>query len=271
MEILNTAKQAALEAAQILLDNFGKVTKSDIVEKRLNDFLTYVDEQSERKIISIIKARFPDHAILAEESGMATGNSDYKWIIDPLDGTKNYISGIPIFGISIALSYQNTMIFGLIYDPIRKEMYHAVKDKGAYLNDTPIKVSGQANLVHSLLATGFPFRYKEFLPNYMKCFEDIFRNISGMRRMGAAAIDLAYVASGIFEGFWEIALSPWDVAAGQLLIRESGGKVSDFWGNEDYIAHEYFVATNGLIHTDLLKTIQKYFTEYKAIDKQGVP
>jgi myo-inositol-1(or 4)-monophosphatase len=268
MDILDTARQAALSAAKILLDNFGKVKKTDIVEKQLNDFLTYVDEQSERQIITCIQDRFPDHAILAEESGMAAGHSDYTWIIDPLDGTKNYISGIPVFAISIALNYRDDIILGVIYDPLRREMYHALKGKGAFLNDQSIQVSGQNSLFGSLLATGFPFRFKEFLPTYMNCFEEIFKNISGMRRMGAAAIDLAYVASGKFEGFWEIALSPWDVAAGQLLVREGGGIVSDFWGKDDYLSHEYFIATNGLIHDDLLKIIQKYFTKYKEIQKQ---
>jgi myo-inositol-1(or 4)-monophosphatase len=269
MDILNTARTAATEAAQILLDNFGRIKKSDIVEKQMNDFLTYVDEQSEQKIISIIHENFPDHAILAEESGMATASSDYIWIIDPLDGTKNYISEIPVFAISIALSHQENIIMGVVYDPVRKEMYHARENKGAYLDDRPIRVSGQTDLINSLIATGFPFKHKELLPEYTDCFKDIFRNVSGMRRLGAAAIDLAYVACGRFEGFWELALNPWDVSAGLLLIRESGGQVSDFWGREDYVPSEYFLATNGIIHPHMLGIIRKYFSEYKAIAKQG--
>jgi len=266
MQLLATAKTAAYEASKILLENFGKITKNDIIEKRDNDFLTFVDEQAEKIIISIIKDVYPNHAIQAEESGIETGESEYKWIIDPLDGTKNYISGIPIFAISIAVKHKDDIILGVIYDPIRDELYHAMGGKGAFLNDQPIRVNQQKNIKEALIATGFPFRYKNYLTQYLACFEDIFQQVSGIRRMGAAAIDLAYVASGKFEAFWEIALSPWDVAAGTLLITESGGRVSDFWGVDNYLPYEYFIASNNFIHDHLLRLIQTHFKEYKAIE-----
>jgi myo-inositol-1(or 4)-monophosphatase len=155
-EYLKIAKNAALAASPVLLDNFGKIKKNDIVEKRLNDFLTYVDEQSEDKIITILRRAFPSHTILAEESGFDTIESDYQWIIDPLDGTKNYISGIPVFAISIALKFKQEIIMGVVYDPLREEMYHAIKDHGAFMNDIAIRVSSQTEFDRSLLATGFP-------------------------------------------------------------------------------------------------------------------
>jgi len=264
-EYLKIAKRAALAASPVLLNNFGKIKKNDIVEKSLNDFLTYVDEQSENKIITIIRNAFPSHTILAEESGSDRIESDYQWIIDPLDGTKNYISGIPVFAISIALKFKQEIILGVVYDPLREEMYHAVKGHGAFMNNIAIRVSSQSKFDRSLLATGFPFRYKQCLKRYISCFEEIFNNVSGIRRIGVAAIDLAYVASGKFEGFWEVALSPWDIAAGLLLIKEAGGKVSDFWGKENYLPHEYFLATNGQIHQEMLVILKKHFHKYKSI------
>ncbi len=267
-ELLKTAKEAALSAAEVLLDNFGKIRTSDIVEKRQNDFLTYVDEQSENRILTVIKQKYPTHTILAEESGSDSVQSDYQWIIDPLDGTKNYISGVPVFSISIALKIKNDIVLGVVYDPLRRELFHAKKNQGAYLNDRQIHVSPQSHMEKCLLATGFPFKYKNYLKYYIPCFEEVFKNISGIRRMGSAAIDLAYVASGKFEGFWEIALSPWDIAAGIILIKEAGGTVSDFWGKENYIANEYFLATNGHIHKEMLTILQKHFEKYEPIREQ---
>lgn len=266
---IDTAIRAARAGADILMEHFGKITQDDIREKQRNDFLTFVDESAEKKIIEIIHGTFPDHGILAEETGSQFDKSNYQWIIDPLDGTKNYISGVPVYAISIGLRSGGNIIAGVVYDPVRDELFHAVKDQGAFLNGRIIRVNNIGLLEKSLLATGFPFRYKSVLSRYMQCFEDVFRHTSGARRMGAAAIDLAYVACGRFEGFWELGLKPWDMAAGALLISEAGGYASDFWNTPDYLFKSFMVATNGKIHADLLKIIQNHFPEFSPLNQDG--
>jgi myo-inositol-1(or 4)-monophosphatase len=264
--MIEIAKQAALSAAGILMENFRKITSEHIRVKRKNDFLTYVDERSEHEIIRILHHAFPEHTILAEESGQKEIASEYRWIIDPLDGTKNYISGIPVFSISIALQFKKQIILGVVHDPIHQELFTAERDKGAYLNGQPIRVSPAGNLEDCLFATGFPFKFKNFLPAYMACFEDLFRHISSARRMGSAAIDLAYVATGRFEAFWELGLNPWDCAAGSLLVAEAGGTVTDFWGQDHFLDNSYIVASNGKIHAPALAIIQKHFPGYKKVE-----
>ena len=266
-DFLETAIRAAKSGADILMESFGKITQKDIREKQLNDFLTYVDEKAEKKIIDVIRQTFPEHGFLAEESGKSDALTEYQWIIDPLDGTKNYISGIPVFAISIALRAKDQIIVGVVHDPVRNEMFYAEKDQGAFLNDQTIRINLTGELEKSLLATGFPFRYKSVLSNYMDCFEDIFRHSSGARRMGAAALDLAYVACGRFEGFWELGLKPWDVAAGSLIITEAGGYISDFWDKSDYLFNSYVTATNGKIHAELLNIIKKHFPVNKSLNQ----
>jgi len=259
--MINIAIEAAKSASKILINNFGKISSEDIKEKNKNDFLTFVDEQSEITIIKILQDRFPDHSIFAEESGLKKLNSDFEWIIDPLDGTKNYISGIPVFSISIALRHLDQIQLGVVLDPVRNELFHAQRGEGAFLNGKKIQVSNRENLEECLLATGFPFKQKQSLPTYVRCFQDIFQHCSGIRRMGSAAIDLAYVAAGRFEGFWELGLSPWDMAAGSIIIEEAGGKISDFWGENSHLTSGYVAATNGHIHSDLIQIIQKHFSK----------
>jgi len=267
--MLKLAQKAANAGAEILKEHFGNISNHHIREKNKNDFLTFVDELAERKIIEEIKAVYPDHAILAEERGSDCRNSTYKWIIDPLDGTKNYINGIPLFAISIALEVDKQVELGVVLNPMSGEMFSAEKKLGAYLNCKKIIVSKQKNLKNCLLATGFPFKFKNHLSQYMRCFEEIFNEISGARRMGAAAIDLAYVAAGRFDGFWEWGLKPWDVAAGILLIKEAGGEASDFWGQFNFMENGNIVASNGLIHQNLLKIIQKHFQENQPGDNNN--
>jgi myo-inositol-1(or 4)-monophosphatase len=257
--MINIAIEASKSASQILTNNFGKIKSEDIKEKDRNDFLTFVDTQAEKTIIDILLKNFPDHSILAEESGWRKQNSEYEWIIDPLDGTKNYISGVPNFSISIALRKNEQIILGVILDPLRNELFTTVKDEGAFLNDNKIRVSNRNQLEKCLLGTGFPFKLKELLPQYVNSFQDIFQHSSGIRRMGSAALDLAYVATGRFDGFWELGLSPWDMAAGSLMIEEAGGKISDFWGENFYINSGYIVATNGHIHEDLIQITRRQF------------
>ena len=264
--MLKVAQSAAVSSGKILLENYGKITSTEIREKRDNDFLTFVDELSEKNIIETIHRGYPGHAILAEESGTQEQTSSYRWIIDPLDGTKNFISGIPVFAISIGLQHEKDIILGVVYDPVRNEMFHAESGKGAFLNGKIIHVNEQTELARALLATGFPFRFKTFLSQYMNCFKDIFQHTSGARRLGSASIDLVYTAAGKFEGFWELGLNSWDMAAGSVILKEAGGQISDFWGSPLFLDRGYVVATNGKIHNQLLDIIQKYFPDYVPIE-----
>jgi myo-inositol-1(or 4)-monophosphatase len=259
--MINIAIQAAKSASKILIENFGKITSDDIVEKKRNDFLTFVDEEAEKAILKILQEAYPDHSFLAEESGFKKQKSDFEWIIDPLDGTKNYISGVPIFSIAIALRQKDQLQLGVVLDPVRNEIFYAQRGEGAYLNGKKIQVSDRHRLEECLLATGFPFKQKEYLSSYVNSFQEIFQQSSGIRRMGSAAIDLAYLAAGRFDGFWEFGLSPWDMAAGSLIILEAGGHVSDFWGQNTYLKNGCFTATNGHIHMKLIQIIQKHFSK----------
>ncbi len=263
--MLETAKKAAYAAGDILREHFGRVPAEAVRQKTKNDFLSFVDETSEQAIIEVIRSVYPGHAFLAEEQGASAQQSPYRWIIDPLDGTKNYIAGIPVFAVSIALEHEGSLKLGVIYDPMRDEMFAAQDGRGASLNGQPITVSGKAALAECLLATGFPFKAKHFLPQYLSAFNDLFLASVGMRRMGAAAIDMAYLAAGRFDGFWEIGLSPWDVAAGTVIIREAGGQVSDFWYGKDFVFNNYLLASNGLVHKEMGAILQKYFSSYTAV------
>jgi myo-inositol-1(or 4)-monophosphatase len=265
--MLNTAIEAAKAASEILLKNFGKIKSEDIKEKKRNDFLTFVDTQAEKTIIDTLLAEFPDHSILAEETGWQKQNSEFEWIIDPLDGTKNYISGVPNFSISIALRKNEQIIIGVILDPVRDELITALREEGAFLNGKQLRVSPRKNLEKCLIGTGFPFKLKELLPLYIKSFQDIFESSSGIRRMGSAAIDLAYVAAGRFDAFWELGLSPWDMAAGSLMIEEAGGKITDFWGENTYLNSGSIVASNGYIHQDLIDITRRHFPQINSMNE----
>ena len=263
--MIEIAKQAAYAAGKILTEHFKKLPKEAIRQKQANDYLSFVDENSEKTIISIIHKHFPDHSILAEEGGESKRSSEYRWIIDPLDGTTNYISGLPVFAISIGLQKGDEMLLGVVYDPLQDELFWAEKGKGAYVNDTPIQVSESDSLSECLIATGFPFKAKHLLKPYLNSFEDMFRSCIGIRRMGAAAIDIAYVAAGRFGGYWELGLSPWDLAAGSVIIKEAGGEITDFWGGQDYLFKNYLIVSNERIHQQMGEIIQKHFPEYQTV------
>jgi len=263
--MIEIARQAALEAGAFLLEQYGRVSEKDIRRKTQNDFISFVDEHSEQIIVETIRSRFPTHAFLAEESGQSEDKNAYRWIIDPLDGTTNYLSGVPVFAVSIALEYEQELILGIVYDPIRQELFEAQKGQGAQLNNNPIKVSKKQLMSESLIATGFPFKTKQFLNSYLQAFEQIFSQSIGMRRLGAAAIDLAYVAAGRFDGFWEIGLQPWDVAAGALLVREAGGAITDFWGSNDFMFNHYMLASNGLIQSEMQEILKLHFPVNKPV------
>lgn len=256
----DTAIKAAKLAGKLLVDNLGKITSRDIERKRKFDFVTEIDLESERLIISTIKGCFPEHAIFSEESDKESSvRGQYRWIIDPLDGTTNYIHAYPAFAVSIALEYEQEIILGVIYDPLRNELFYGEKGGGAFLNGKDIHVSHISELKDSLLATGFPFRSKEYLDIYLTAFASLFRQVSGIRRAGSAALDFAHLACGRCDGFWEIGLSPWDIAAGSLLIEEAGGVITDFNGGHQHIWNGNVVAGNKFIHGEVLKVVKEVF------------
>ncbi|HXX58838.1 MAG TPA: inositol monophosphatase family protein [Thermodesulfovibrionales bacterium] len=260
-EALQTAITAAKRAGDIILKNLGKISSRDIRAKQAFDFVTKVDTQSERIIIEKIKATFPSHSFLAEETMKWTETGDFRWIIDPLDGTTNYIHRYPAFSVSIALEYKREIILGVVFDPLKNELFHAVKGGGAFLNRKRIHVSRTGQLRNSLIATGFPFRKKEMIDLYLRAFKEVFSGVSDIRRAGSAALDLAYVAAGRFEGFFELGLAPWDIAAGSLLIREAGGAITDFGGGKKYLSTGNIVAGNKRVHAEILKIVRQVFQD----------
>ena len=218
-EFLSVAVKAAKNAGKLILDNLGKISKGDIDIKQTSDFVTHVDRDSEQIIINTIKDKFPAHSFLAEETIKEAKTDGYRWIIDPLDGTTNFIHGYPAFSVSIALEYKQEIIIGVIFDPLKNELFTAEKGNGAFLNGNPIKTSFVTALKDSLIATGFPFRKKEFIDTYLKAFKNILLKVSDIRRAGSAALDLAHLACGRCDGFFEIGLGAWDMAAGSIIIK----------------------------------------------------
>jgi len=265
---LDTAIDAARLAGKILMRYYGKVKPEDVREKSKNDFISYVDEASEKAIIDFIKMRYPQHTFLAEESGGAEKQLGFRWIIDPLDGTKNYLSNVPIFAVSIALERDGELIIGVVFDPLNDHLYSAVKGQGAFMNGAAIQVSKTQLLCDSFMATGFPFKTKKLSHSYMFVFENIFGSSQGVRRLGSATMDLALVACGTFDGFWEIGLKPWDVAAGALLVAEAGGRVTDFWNGSAFLSCSYIIASNGSIHQQTGEIIRETFPFYKPLEEE---
>lgn len=258
---LNIAKRAAVSAGKIVLRHFERLDKLTIDTKRRHDFVSEADIQAEQEIIYTLRKIFPQHSILAEESGATAGSAtEYEWIIDPLDGTTNFVHGLPHFAISIAFRQRGRLEAGVIYDPLRQEMYTASRGNGAHLNDRRIRVRAINNLDAALLGTGFPIRYPHHIPAYLNMFGSVFTQCTEIRRAGAASLDLAYVAAGRLDGFWEIGLSPWDIAAGALLIQEAGGLVSDFSGGHDFLKTGNIVAGPPKILKGLLQAIQPHLT-----------
>ena len=233
--LLNVAVMAARRGGNSLIRSLPKLDKLKVERKGHNDFVSEADRDAEAAVIETIHKHYPDHAILAEESG-ARGESDYVWIIDPLDGTTNFLHGFPVFSVSVALQHRGRTEHGVVYDPLRQELFTASRGSGAQLDGRRIRVSGGASLERALLGTGFPYRQsnKELEP-YMAMLVSAIRNTAGIRRAGSAALDLCYVAAGRLDAFWETGLAPWDIAAGALIIREAGGIVSGMDGSENYL------------------------------------
>lgn len=260
-EFLGIAIKAARLAGQVIVNHLGKISERDIGLKQAFDFVTSVDRESEKVIIDTIKEHSPDHHFLAEESLKEFGKGGYRWIIDPLDGTTNYIHSYPVFSVSIALEYEGEIIVGVILDPLRDELFLAKKGAGAFLNGNTIKVSEVSTLRESLITTGFPFRSKEMIDPYLKLFKNLFLKVSDLRRAGSAALDLAYLACGRCDGFYELGLSPWDIAAGSLLIKEAGGVVTDFGGGPHYLRTGNIIAGTPAVHKEILPEVKSVFEE----------
>ena len=255
---LHTAIIAARQAGNIISRNLQRVDSLSRHAKQRNDFVSEIDHQAEREIIDIIRRTYPDHHILAEESGYSAGRhkaSEYQWIIDPLDGTTNYLHGFPHYSVSIALRFRDRLEAGVIYDPFRGELFCASRGNGATLNDRKIRVAKLPSLEGSLLGTGFPFRDNQDAEAYLATLEAFMLRTSGIRRAGSAALDLAYVAAGRLDGFWEFGLNIWDIAAGCLIIQEAGGLVGDPAGGHAHLETGDIVAANAKIFQLMLSTI----------------
>jgi myo-inositol-1(or 4)-monophosphatase len=249
----------ARECGAILKDEIAKIGLDDIETKGVHDFVTYADRQSEKRITSVLLKLLPEAGFIAEEKTMGNKGERYKWIVDPLDGTTNFIHGVPCYSVSIALADEEEVILGVVYEANHDECFYAWKGGPAYLNGKEIKVSERAAISDALLATGFPYYNYTDLEKYMKLFTYFLKNSHGLRRLGSAAVDLAYVACGRFEGFFEYGLSPWDVAAGSFIVQQAGGKVFDFTGGENYIFGKQIVASNNAISEELSGIVKSVF------------
>ena len=256
-EYLDVALEAGKKAGEIIRDNFHKKKLIDY-KGRIN-LVTNVDREAEKVVLDTIKKYYPEHNILTEETDHKQNpDQEYCWVIDPLDGTTNYVHGFPFVCVSIALQRNGKSIVGVVYNPILDELFHAEKGNGSFRNSEPISVSDNADFSKSLLATGFPYDMLDDERNNIQYFSKLIKKCRGIRRPGAAAIDICYVACGIFDGYWELELYPWDTAAGIIILEEAGGKVSKFDGSEFSIFDKEIVSTNGHIHGELLKVLLEY-------------
>lgn len=256
--ILNIAVQAAYNAGNIIQQDSRNLGRIKVDRKGYNDYVSEVDKKAEQIIINTILKAFPKHNILGEEQGSIDNKSDITWIIDPIDGTTNYLHGHPQYSISIAVKHEDKITHAAIFDPNRNDIYTAELGKGAQLNNSRIRVSTTANLSDSLLATGFPTYDMSFLDCYMAIFKEMIQSTAGLRRAGSAALDLAYVAAGMVDGFWEFNLKAWDIAAGYLLVKEAGGLICDFEGTQNMFNSGNIIAANPKLINQILKTIQKH-------------
>jgi len=253
LQLKSFAVDLARKSGALLKEKFSQTHQ--IYYKGEINIVTEADKMSEDLIIAAINRKFPDHGILSEESPMIKGAGKLRWIIDPLDGTTNYAHGYPVFCVSIALENEGEIVLGVVYDPMREEMFIAVRNEGAYLNDKKIAVSRIDNISRSLLATGFPYDIRESKENNLDYFNSMAINVQAIRRAGAAALDLAYLAAGRFDGFWELKLKPWDTAAGCLMVEEAGGVISDIAGEKWNLYSPDLLASNGLIHEQMIKVL----------------
>jgi myo-inositol-1(or 4)-monophosphatase len=266
--MLNIAVKAARAAGSIINRAALDTERLAITAKGVNDFVTEVDQAAEAAVIETLLTAYPGHGILAEESGRAHGakHSEYLWIIDPLDGTTNFIHGFPVYAVSIALAFRGKVEQAVVYDPSRNDLFIASKGRGAFLNDRRLRVSKRTRLADSLIGTGFPFRKGDNFKRYVEMFEQVMQHCAGVRRPGAAALDLCYVAAGWYDGFFETGLQPWDMAAGSLMITEAGGLIGNFTGEADFLYQREAVAGNPKVYGQLVQMLAPYS---KAIKGSG--
>lgn len=273
--LLNTAVKAARKGGDLALRYLNRISDRDVRAKARNDFVTQVDQAAEAAIIASIRERYPDHAILAEESGARPGD-EHTWIIDPLDGTTNFIHGFPVFSVSIALQLHGELEVAVIYDPCRQELFTARRGSGAQLDGRRIRVSPRSSLEAALIGTGFPYRGNAgWLPAYLPMLQDVLEHTAGVRRTGSAALDLGYVAAGRLDAFWEFGLQRWDIAAGMLVIREAGGIVSSLASGEEVLDCGHVLAGSPRIHAALGKLLaprlQAVLTAHADTGQQELP
>ncbi|MBB3193426.1 inositol monophosphatase family protein [Roseateles terrae] len=269
--MLNVAIKAARAAGAIINRASMDLDILKINTKSPNDFVTEVDQAAEAAIIEILLQAYPEHGILAEESGRTHGarHSEYQWIIDPLDGTTNFIHGFPVYCVSIALAHRNVVQQAVVYDPTRNDLFYATKGRGAFLNDRRLRVSRRTRMSDALIGTGFPFRRGDNFKRYMKMFEEIMTQCAGVRRPGAAALDLCYVAAGHYDAFFETGLNPWDVAAGSLIVTEAGGLVGNFTGEPDFLFQREILAGSPKIYGQVVQTLAPYSRVITADDLEA--
>lgn len=258
----NITKEVTLltqQVAQYIADQAITFSSEKIEHKGLNDLVSYVDKTAEMQLVKGLQAILPEAAFITEENTIDKQDNDLQWIVDPLDGTTNFMHGLPCYSISIALMHNNELVVGVVHEVNRNECFYAWKDGGAFLNGNPISVSAKLNLEDSLIATGFPYTIFEEIDDYLTLLKELMKCTHGLRRLGSAAVDLAYVAAGRFDAYFEYNLNAWDVAAGCLLVKESGGQVTDFKGGEDFVFGRRVVASNKSTHMALLSVIQSNF------------
>lgn len=267
--MLNIAIKAARAGGAVINRASLDLDRLEVMSKGHNDFVTEVDQAAERAVIDTLLQAYPNHAILAEETGRERGakESEFLWIIDPLDGTTNFIHGLPQYAVSIALAHRGKIEQAVVYDPARNDLFYATKGRGAFLNDKRLRVSKRIRLADSLIGTGFPFRKGDNFKRYLKMFEEVMQACAGLRRPGAAALDLCYVAAGWYDGFFETGLSPWDCAAGALMITEAGGLVGNFTGESDFLYQRELVAGNPKVYAQLVQML----APYSRVIKEGDP
>jgi myo-inositol-1(or 4)-monophosphatase len=259
-QLLEQTQEIAKEVGAFIRKERQHFNVEKVEHKGFNDLVSYVDKEAERQIVNRLSLIFPEAGFITEEGTNTTKGKIYNWVIDPLDGTTNFIHNIPVFAVSIALMENEELILGVVYEVNRHECFYAMKGGGAFCNDTPIKVSPAQQLSAALIATGFPYYNFDLIDKYLATMKSLMQKTHGLRRFGSAAVDLCYVASGRTEGFFEYNLNSYDVAAGALIVLEAGGKVTDFEGRDDFVFGRKIVASNGKIHADLLHVLTEIWS-----------
>ncbi|MFN8284470.1 MAG: inositol monophosphatase family protein [Chitinophagales bacterium] len=259
ISVQNKVMDIVKDVAAFIQSEIGTINNNDIETKSLNSLVTYVDKESEKKLVADLQQLIPSATFLTEENTIEQAAGEWQWIIDPLDGTTNFIHSIPVFGISVALKHNDEIVVGVVYEVNKNECFHAVKDNGAFVNGNKIAVTQTAQLADTLIATGFPYYDFDRTENYLNTFRTLIKSTRGVRRLGAASIDLCYVACGRFDAFFEYSLAPWDVAAGALIVKEAGGKVTDFSGNNNWLFGKEIIACNTEIADEFLDVINENF------------